>query len=234
MQDLVGANYAAEFPFRRCGRGHQSCTLKKGHKHPRHTVTDDASVTDGTKTSFRGSTSTSSPRDVPAHLLTERNRYIEDIRRWERAASPIFASPCQAPETQKGKEASQDFLQATLLKLHSSFNSVLLRRTFYPPETAYDVYLPEFKTQVELCELVAPFIISPPYKKSSSVYRFDLGIISPLSQIAALCRHSETRGRALGLMETYRGSKEGVWDCAGAIAIGSFFRDVVGLMRRGG
>jgi hypothetical protein len=172
-------------------------------------------------TPWSNPTNVSSGSRIPSHLLDEQQRYVKDIRRWERAAESIFSRPtCQAPH--EGDDL-QDFSQATLLKIHASMNVVLLARTFYPPETAYDIYLPEFRKQVELCEIVAPYIVLP--NQSAAVYRFDLGITPSLSQTCVLCRHSETRGRAIALLEACRGYREGIWDSKSIAVMTGFIRD---------
>lgn len=167
-------------------------------------------------------TAPSSAFDIPDHIFAEQDRYIDDIWRWESAAEPIFADPsCRAPK--RGEAPSQGYLQCSLMKLHASFNRVLVSRACLPPGTSYDAHLPEFQKQVELCELVAPHI---GVNKSLTIYRFDLGIICPLSQISAMCRHSPTRARALRVIEACRGRIEGVYDAVAAMVIGKFFRDV--------
>jgi hypothetical protein len=166
-------------------------------------------------------TNVSSRSKIPSYLLDEQQRYVKDIRRWERATESIFSRPtCQVPH--EGDDL-QDFSQATLLKIHSSMNVVLLARTFYPPETGYDIYLPEFRKQVELCGIVAPYIVFP--NQSARMYRFDLGIIPSLSQTGVLCRHSQTRGRAIALLEACRGYREGIWDGKSIAVITGFIRD---------
>lgn len=167
-----------------------------------------------------GSVGLSSKFDIPAPLLAEQARYIDDIHHWEHLASPILAQPaCHPPSP--GREASEDFLQAVLLQIHASCNIVLLARTFFPPEMAYDAYLPEYQKQVRLCELIAPFMTS-----SAQPYRFDLGIVTALSQTSTLCRHSATRGRALALMKACGSYTEGIWSCRQMYVIDSFVRDV--------
>ncbi|KAG9228504.1 hypothetical protein BJ875DRAFT_489804 [Amylocarpus encephaloides] len=161
---------------------------------------------------------------VPAHLLAERDRCVNDIWRWRTSSRIVLKRHCIPPPQSASTRIIQNFVQATILKIHAAFNIVFLARTFFPPETAYDAFIEEFRAVVDLSYSVVPYLMTS--TGNTSMFRFDIGIIPALSQTAMLCRDSGIRGRAIDLLLSTPGYREGIWESLAMGTINSWIRDL--------
>jgi hypothetical protein len=137
----------------------------------------------------------------------------EDIRRWWQASAAVFASV-------EKKGAQHEKVIMTLMKIHALLSHIQLAAAFMTSHVEYDAFLPEYTSIVELAEEIYPYQASTgaPSKqnpnlnsKAGHLFRFDLGIIYPLSSVGFRCRNSKVRGRAIALLK--RSSfREGIWD----------------------
>jgi hypothetical protein len=174
-------------------------------------------------------TSTKSPK--LALLLAERKIYVRDICRWEIASAPIlcrlstpsYSTTTQDRNTETGKEGGEDFLTAALLRIHAAMTIIHLSRTFNPPESAYDRFLDQFRTIVELSERIHHLLVGEE-GGGRVVFRFEIGILPALSQVSLLCREKGIRRRAIRLLQKSKGYKEGIWDAEGVGAVGDWVR----------
>lgn len=141
-------------------------------------------------------------------LLAERDQYVRDICRWETASAPLLcrlstpsSSTPQNRNTETGKEEVEDFLVATLLRIHAAMNIILLTRAFNPPESAYDKFLDQFRTIVNLSERIHHLLVSSSGSFAEGgeggVFRFEIGILPALSQVSLLCRDRDVEEEGL-------------------------------------
>jgi hypothetical protein len=152
------------------------------------------------------------PDNIPASLVVERQRYLEDTLKWEESTKKLYeAIGYQSKRWTTGR--FEEFIHVNMLRLLALTSVVLLAGTFYPPETTYDTYLPEFRTLVELSELMYPHLV----KEKGPRYHFILGIVPALFQVGMTCRDCEVRGRAIEMLCRTPGYREGIWD---AMAVG--------------
>jgi hypothetical protein len=158
-------------------------------------------------------------------LEEERDRYIQQICKWEIASAPLLCRLYATPH----KPDSEDFLIASLLRIHAALSILLLTRSFNPPETTYSNFHPQFRTIVELSERIHPLLVQSSDSNEcgkAGTFRFDVGILPALSQATLLYRDREFRDRAVGLLGRIRGYKEGVWDADAVRAVGGWVRGV--------
>lgn len=167
-------------------------------------------------------TPSSYSKHVPASLLAERNHYMEEINRWRKASQKVFSATSKQPPV-ADMEQFGEFLQAKIMQLNAFFNVVTLARAFWPPEIAYDIYLPEFRETVDICAEIAPLLAG---SGTSNLFHFDIGIIPALSQTAMLCRDYHVRTRAIDILFSIPGYKEGVWDSLAVASIDRWIRDI--------
>jgi hypothetical protein len=158
--------------------------------------------------------------NVMSLLLPERDSYMEDIRRWERASASLFQRHLD-PEN-KGRE---EFFLASMLKLNAAFSMLHLAMTLSPPETSYDAYLPEFQTVTEIATDIHPLLVSSSSSEGAT-FRFDLGILPALTHVANKCRARAVRTQAINLLEASPGYQEGIWHSDAVLAIARFVRDL--------
>ncbi|KAH8669593.1 hypothetical protein BGZ60DRAFT_528070 [Tricladium varicosporioides] len=167
-------------------------------------------------------TPSSYSKHIPASLLTERNHYMEDINRWRKASQKVFSAASKQPSV-TNIEQFGEYLQAKIMQINAFFNIVVLARAFWPPETAYDIYLSEFRATVDICTEIAPLLAG---SGASNLFHFDIGIIPALSQTAMLCRDYHIRTRAIDILFSIPGYREGIWDSLAVASIDRWIRDI--------
>ncbi|PMD33656.1 hypothetical protein L207DRAFT_589213 [Hyaloscypha variabilis F] len=158
-------------------------------------------------------------------LEEERDRYVQQICKWEIASAPLL---CRL-YTSSHNTDSEDFLIASLLRIHAALSIILLTHSFNPPETIYSKFHPQFRTIVELSERIHPLLVQSSDSDEcgkAGTFRFDVGILPALSQATLLCRDREFRDRAVGLLGRSKGYKEGIWDADAVRAVGEWVRGV--------
>jgi hypothetical protein len=174
----------------------------------------------------------SASRDIPTPLIEEREEYKRQIQRWRDASLHLFSEYSHDCGSGRGEKAEEAWVITTMLKIHVAMNSILLERAFFPPETAYDSFLSEFRTITDLSALVSPKLISLFSTASSSSaipskntpFHFDIGIIPALALVGNLCRHSPTRSKAISLLLSLEEYKEGVWEARPAGELANWVR----------
>ncbi|RFU27563.1 hypothetical protein B7463_g8787, partial [Scytalidium lignicola] len=106
----------------------------------------------------------------------------------------------------------QEYQSLSLLRLHLLTTRILLSACLAPDkELAYDKHLSEFKTVVSIAEDFTAGLKSIT-RKNAAIPSFstDLGIISPLFVTALSCRDTETRYKALSILDSWP-HQEGFW-----------------------
>ena len=150
-------------------------------------------------------------------LKEERDVYVQQICKWEIASAPLL---CRL-FTAQGEEG-EEFLIACLLRIHAAMSIVLFTRSFNPGEMEYDRFHAQFRTVVELSERIHCLLVSE--GDGGGTFRFEVGILPALSLVTLLCKERGLRGRALQLLGTSKGYKEGIWDADAACAVGEWVR----------
>ena len=158
--------------------------------------------------------------DVMAALLHERDAYMEDIHRWQGASSSLLEQHLR-PEN----NGTEDFFLASMLKLNAAFSMLHLVMTFFPSETIYDAYVPEFRTITDVATTIHPLLVSPS-SSAGATFRFDIGILPALTHVAAKCRDRAVRSQAINLLEASPGYQEGIWHSDAVLLISRFVRDL--------
>jgi hypothetical protein len=121
-----------------------------------------------------------------------------------------------------------------LLNIHAHLNHIQLAAVFMASDLEYDAFLPEYTAIVELAEQVYPYLSPSSSSNQSSnvdanpsqgLFRFDLGVVYPLSSVGFRCRDSNVRGRAISLLgrSSYR---EGIWDAVTVACLTDWIRKV--------
>jgi hypothetical protein len=114
----------------------------------------------------------------------------------------------------------RDSYACTLCQIHTAMNTILLTGAYFPPRISWDSLLPEFQEIVTLCTKIYPQSSA----KGGSPYSFDLGPIVPLAVVAIRCRDLGLKKRAVDLLLSKPGYREGIWD---AEALGHVCRWVI-------
>ncbi|KAF4616221.1 hypothetical protein G7Y89_g15184 [Cudoniella acicularis] len=161
---------------------------------------------------------------IPSSLIVERDTYIKDIQRYHEASEKLFATYSSTPPLLATENEKREYLQTQMLKIHAAFNILLLARTFFPPESVYDDLLPTFRSVVDLSSQVAPFLSGT--CEEGTLFRFNIGIIAPLAQTSMVCRDASTRARAIDILFSLPGYREGIWDSLAVAHISQWIRDI--------
>jgi hypothetical protein len=154
-------------------------------------------------------------RNIPKHLFDEREAYKQEIQTWEKVTSYLFSSySADYRLIAKSEKEKEDWIIITILKIHVAINNILLARAFFPPETKYDILVPEFRTISDLSTIVRPHLIllssSSLKLYKSTPFHFEIGIIPGLAIVGNLCRDSLIRYKAISLLLDIEEYKEGV------------------------
>jgi hypothetical protein len=130
-------------------------------------------------------------------------------------------------EIAKGED-DREKAGAALLIAQTKVNTIMLAGTFFTTETAYDVFLPEFRAIVTLSDTILPYVLSS-YEGREPRFSIDIGIVAGLFLVGSRCRFDEVRTRAIDMLfsSNYR---EGIWD---ALAVAHVARWLRGLEREG-
>lgn len=163
--------------------------------------------------------------NIPLHLLVERQQYLEDLQKWNKSSKRLYEAV--GYQSKKWSTARfEEFVHINMLRIWALNSVVLLASTFYPPETAYDIYLPEFRTMTELSEILYPHLV----KERGPKYHFIVGIVPALFQVGMMCRDRYVRGRAIEMLCRTPGYREGIWD---AMAVGKIAECAMNLEEEG-
>lgn len=191
-------------------------------------------------------TSTLSSADIHA----EQASLTQELTTWTEAFAPLLS----LSRTLGG----QDAISALTLSVSAITSQISLRAAFFVNESAYDVFLPEFKTIVQYSSLLlslleqqqlskpspsfAPTASSPsssqsPQKEASERterglalrFSFDIAVVPSLYTVVIKCRDPHIRRAALKLLDRYP-RREGVWD---SVAVAGLGRWVMALEEEG-
>jgi hypothetical protein len=149
--------------------------------------------------------------EIPATLVAERQEYLEDIHRWQRASKNVFEVTGHSVLKWNGTRL-EDFIITTLFKIHAANQIVSLAEALYLNKTTFDDYLPQFREMTELSALIYPYLVN----SNGALFHFDLGIIPALSQVGMLCRDRELRSQAIEMLLRTPGYREGIFDAVAA------------------
>jgi hypothetical protein len=161
-------------------------------------------------------------KDPPKEMIQDGHRYREHVRQWRRASSAVLDRAWKSG-TQEEKAL------ACLLQIHELMAHVMLAGAFFSTQTAYDQFLPEYQTIMDLVEYAYPHLVQADDREP--LYRFDLGIIIALFLVSVRCREKVTRDRAVHLLNLNKEYREGMWDTGSAAAIVSWFSEIEDEMR---
>ena len=134
--------------------------------------------------------------------------------------SQRMAQKCYLTELDNYKLKLDAFLQTSIItdntaalyvntcRIHVAMDTILLTGACFPPRTSWDSLLPEFEEIVTLCERFYPQVSA----RGGSTYKFDIGLIVPLAVVAVRCRDIALKRRAIDLLLSKPGYREGIWD----------------------
>jgi hypothetical protein len=191
-------------------------------------------------------TSTRSSADIHA----EQASLTQELTTWTEAFAPLLS----LSRTLGG----QDAISALTLSVSAITSQISLRAAFFVNESAYDVFLPEFKTIVQYSSLLLSLLeqqqlskpspsfaptasspsssLSPPKEASERTERglalrfsFDIAVVPSLYTVVIKCRDPHIRRAALKLLDRYP-RREGVWD---SVAVAGLGRWVMALEEEG-
>ena len=119
-------------------------------------------------------------------------RYQNDIQRWHRATSGLFAWI-------KSNLPLPDQMRALALKVHTCENRIMLAGTFISDPAGYDALGPEFADIVSISQDIVEFRENGEAWPGAS---FELGIANSLFLVASRCRDQEIKGKAIELLRS--------------------------------
>lgn len=142
------------------------------------------------------------PKDIPEKTHKELKRCHDDINRWKEAAKGVLLDCFSYPKD------SREHINATIMTIQVATQIINLASTLFPPETAYDELMPEFRTIIELS------LSLEGYKRCGKMgcfVQFAIGIIPGLMEVGRRCRDKKLRGQAIDILLARPGYQEGVW-----------------------
>jgi hypothetical protein len=172
-------------------------------------------------------------------LLSEQTSLNHELSAWREAFRPLL--------TYARSTGGQDAISALTMTISAIASSISLRAAFFVNETAYDIFLPEFKiivdysrillglqqSQARLAKMKDGDPAADDFGRDSAGptihFAFDLGIVPPLYMVMVKCRDPKLRREALRLLEE-NPRREGVWDSVATTALG---RWVISLEEEG-
>jgi hypothetical protein len=185
--------------------------------------------------------STNTPSDIHA----EQASLTQELTTWTEAFAPLL--------TISRTLGSQEAISALALSISAITSQISLRAAFFVNESAYDLFLPEFKKIVQYSSLLLSLLeqqksskpslspsstspISSTHELSERTERglalrfsFDLAVVPPLYTVVIKCRDPHIRRAALKLLDRYP-RREGVWD---SVAVSGLGRWVMTLEEEG-
>jgi hypothetical protein len=171
-------------------------------------------------------------------IIAEQSSLNNELNSWTEA----FGPPLAISQSLGG----QDAISALTLSISATTSQISLRAAFFINESAYDIFLAEFKTIVDQSSLVLSLLeqqqMSPrstppetsdgPERNERSLairFSFDLAVVPPLYTVVIKCRDPHIRRDALKLLDHYP-RREGVWD---SVAVAGLGRWVMALEEEG-
>ncbi|KAH8594028.1 hypothetical protein B0O99DRAFT_688053 [Bisporella sp. PMI_857] len=134
------------------------------------------------------------PCHIPTSLLTYRDAYLDDLKRWNKAFQHIF------PRSAASKDMALS-LGAMMLRCHSLSAEIALAGAFFTEECMFDRSLPEMKEIVDLAgRIEQKRLLHNP--DGLPVLNFELDSELPLHDVAIFCREKEVRYEALSLLRS--------------------------------
>lgn len=171
-------------------------------------------------------------------LMTEQASHATELKNWTIAFAPLLSFS----QVNGGQEA----ISALTMSISRIASQISLRAAFFINESAYDVFMPEFRQIVDYSSILlqlqhsrsrSSLSPSPDLQNRAGTgnneplihFAFDIGVVPPLYLIIVKCRDRKLRRQALKLMEE-NPRREGVWDSVATAALG---RWVIGLEEEG-
>jgi hypothetical protein len=170
---------------------------------------------------------TTKPLPSP-EAIAEQSSLTNELNSWTEAFASLLAI-CRS-------FGGQDAISALTLSISALTSQISLRSAFFTNESAYDLFLPEFKTIVDYATLLLSLQeqqqMSPRSTPSESSdgserierglavrFSFDLAVVPPLYTVVIKCRDPHIRRAAINLLNRYP-RREGVWDSVAASGLG--------------
>lgn len=161
-------------------------------------------------------------------LLSEQSTLSSELTAWKEAFRPLL--------TYARATGGQGAISALTMTISAIANSIALRAAFFINESAYDIFLPEFKIIVDYARILlelqkaqarlAKMKDGDDDETGGSVgpvihFAFDIGIVPPLYLVMVKCRDPRVRREALKLLEQ-NPRREGVWDSVAVTKLGKW------------
>lgn len=125
-------------------------------------------------------------------LLGERDRYLEDIRRWCLAFQQIFGKLVASSDPKIA-------IGASLLMIHALHSEISLAGAFFTEECSYDIFLPHYQKIVSLSLLVSQRD-EEIFSKNLPSFQLPAGTAWCLYEIVCSCRDPVLRQEALSIL----------------------------------
>ncbi|KAL3427745.1 hypothetical protein PVAG01_01254 [Phlyctema vagabunda] len=124
------------------------------------------------------------PLPQQAHINAECVRYAREISQWTLSFRPYYTSL---------EEGSKEWIAASVLKIHAQTTNVELLSAQFHTETAFDVFLPEYRSIIALVQQVVPLLPHIPFT-------LDLGVVNVLRLVGKWCREPQLRREVIKLL----------------------------------
>jgi hypothetical protein len=169
-------------------------------------------------------------------LLSEQGALNNELGAWREAFRPLL--------TYARSTGGQEAISALTMTISAVSSSISLRAAFFINESAYDIFLPEFRIIVDYSRILlglqqsqsglAMMKDGDPLTDDSGTgptinFAFDFGVVPALYLVMVKCRDPKLRRAAMRLLEE-NPRREGVWDSVATTALG---RWVISLEEEG-
>ncbi len=171
-------------------------------------------------------------------LLSEQGSLNTELTAWKEAFRPLLIYARAA--------GGQGAISALTMTISAISSSISLRAAFFMNESAYDIFMPEFRIIVDYTRILVG--VQQSQAKLAKIkdevpgngnfsgnvgpmihFAFDIGVVPPLYLVMVKCRDPKLRREALSLLEQ-NPKREGVWDSVACVALG---RWVISLEEEG-
>ncbi len=123
----------------------------------------------------------------------------------------------------KGQDERQK-AGAALLLAQTKISHIMLSGTFFKTETAYDVFLPEFTSILDLAEKILPHVMST-RQSVEPLFSIDIGVVPCIFLVASRCRFDDVRKRAIDILFSCQ-LREGFWDALAVAHVAKWLRSL--------
>ena len=142
------------------------------------------------------------PLKIPPSKRMEQKSCLEDIATYTASLNEL------QQQHSSESESSMAFSVYSTCRIHTAMNKILMTAACLPLRASWDSLMPDFLEIVNLCENLYPQVSSA----GGTTYGFDVGLIVPLAVVAIRCRELWLRKKAIVLLLSRPGYREGIWD----------------------